>query len=286
MRMKKRKRQQYLQSQKIGEPIEANMGTSKIIARNIYKEFADKRKKTVALHNVTVEIQDNDFVCIVGPSGCGKSTLLRIMAGLDFPTKGEIVVNDRVVHGPGSDRGMVFQSYTLFPWMTVEENIQYGLKLRKLPKQEIKAISNSYLEKIHLTDFRNSYPKELSGGMKQRVAIARALANRPEVLLMDEPFGALDPHTKEQMQFMLREIWQVEKPTIVFITHDIEEAVFMSNKIYIMSAGPGEIKKEVGIYFPYHRKPELKDSEEFIALRKEINYLLYEDKIKEGAIIR
>lgn len=257
--------------------LEADMGIGpcKIIARNISKTYKSKNKEVLALKNINIKIKDNEFACIVGPSGCGKSTLLRILAGLDFPTNGEILVNNKIVRGPGADRGMVFQSYTLFPWLTVEDNIRFGLEIKKLNKNEADAIVDRYLERIHLTKFRKSYPKELSGGMKQRVAIAKALANSPEVLLMDEPFGALDPHTKQQMQLLLREIWEVEKPTIVFITHDIEEAVFLANKIYIMSTNPGEIMKEQLIDLPCQRNVDLKDNPKFISIRKEIDALLY-----------
>ena len=204
-----------------------------------------------------------------------KSTLLRMLAGLDFPANGNIIVNDRKVTGPGPDRGMVFQTYTLFPWMSVEDNIKFGLKLKKMPKDKQEEIANRYLKIIGLEKFAKSYPKELSGGMKQRVAIARALANQPEVLLMDEPFGALDPHTKSMMQLLMREIWEKEHPTVVFITHDIDEAVFLANKIYVMSARPGKIMKEVNVYLPHKRTLELKDSTEFIKIRKDINSLLY-----------
>lgn len=259
------------------QPFEVNLdkGFSKIVARNISKKYKSNKKEVLALNNINIEIKDNEFACVVGPSGCGKSTLLRILAGLDFPTSGEILVNNKVVKGPGADRGMVFQSYTLFPWLTVEDNIRFGLNIKKLKKDEADAIVDRYLERIHLTKFRKSYSKELSGGMKQRVAIAKALANSPEVLLMDEPFGALDPHTKQQMQLLLREIWEVEKPTIVFITHDIEEAVFLANKIYIMSANPGEIMKEQWIPLPDQRNVDLKDDPKFITIRKEIDALLY-----------
>ena len=198
-----------------------------------------------------------------------------MLAGLDFPANGNIIVNDRKVTGPGPDRGMVFQTYTLFPWMSVEDNIKFGLKLKKMPKDKQEEIANRYLKIIGLEKFAKSYPKELSGGMKQRVAIARALANQPEVLLMDEPFGALDPHTKSMMQLLMREIWEKEHPTVVFITHDIDEAVFLANKIYVMSARPGKIMKEVNVYLPHKRTLELKDSTEFIKIRKDINSLLY-----------
>ncbi|MDD6550017.1 ABC transporter ATP-binding protein, partial [Blautia massiliensis (ex Durand et al. 2017)] len=185
------------------------------------------------------------------------------------------IIDDREVTGPGPDRGMVFQTYTLFPWMSVEDNIKFGLKLKKMPKDQQQEIADRYLKIIGLQKFAKAYPKELSGGMKQRVAIARALANQPEVLLMDEPFGALDPHTKAMMQLLLREIWEQEHPTVVFITHDIDEAVFLANKIYVMSARPGRVIKDVDVRLPHTRELELKDTPEFIRIRKNINYLLY-----------
>mgnify|MGYP004464449755 CR=1 FL=1 len=264
-----------------GSPLEAHVASSKIIAEHIDKVYTSGKKKTTAIEDVSIDIQDNDFVCIVGPSGCGKSTLLRMLAGLDFPSAGEIVVNDKKVTGPGADRGMVFQTYTLFPWMTVEDNIKFGLKIKKMPKEEQQTIADKYLDIIGLKKFAKSFPKELSGGMKQRVAIARALANQPEVLLMDEPFGALDPHTKAMMQLLMREIWEKEHPTIVFITHDIDEAAFLANKIYVMSARPGKVIKEVNVYLPHKRELELKDTQEFIKIRKDINDLLY--SANEGA---
>ena len=258
-----------------GSPLEAKVASSKIIANHIDKIYYTKKSSTKAIEDVSIDIQDNDFVCIVGPSGCGKSTLLRMFAGLDFPTEGEIIVNDKKVTGPGPDRGMVFQTYTLFPWMSVEDNIKFGLKRRKVPKAEQQKVADKYLDIINLKKFAKSYPKELSGGMKQRVAIARALANQPEVLLMDEPFGALDPHTKSMMQLLMREIWETEHPTIIFITHDIDEAVFLANKIYVMSARPGKVIKQVNVYLPHKRNLDLKDTPEFLKLRKSINDLLY-----------
>ena len=258
-----------------GSPLEAHVASSKIRAEHIDKVYKTGKKSVAAIEDVSIDIQDNNFVCIVGPSGCGKSTLLRMLAGLDFPSAGNIIVNDRKVTGPGPDRGMVFQTYTLFPWMNVEDNIKFGLKIKKLPKAEQQEIADRYLKIIGLERFAKSYSKELSGGMKQRVAIARALANQPEVLLMDEPFGALDPHTKSMMQLLMREIWVKEHPTVVFITHDIDEAVFLADKIYVMSARPGKMIKRVNVYLPHKRTLDLKDSPEFIKIRKGINDLLY-----------
>lgn len=264
-----------------GRPLSAHVASSKIMASHIDKIYTSGKKQTVAIENASVDIQDNDFCCIVGPSGCGKSTLLRMLAGLDFPSKGNIIINDQKVTGPGPDRGMVFQTYTLFPWMSVEDNIKFGLKIKKMDEAKQQEIADRYLNLIGLSKFAKSYPKELSGGMKQRVAIARALANQPEVLLMDEPFGALDPHTKSVMQLLMREIWEKEHPTVVFITHDIEEAVFLANKIYVMSARPGRVIKEIQVHLPHKRGLELKDTPEFIQLRKSINEMLYSSEPKE-----
>lgn len=254
--------------------IEANLANSKIYVKDLQKIYHSAKGDTVAMKDVNINILENEFVCIVGPSGCGKSTLLRMVAGLDEATTGQIVIKDRNIIGPGSDRGMVFQAYTLFPWMTVADNIKFGLKLRKIPAKEQEEITDRYLRVIKLDNFRNNYPRELSGGMKQRVAIARALANSPEVLLMDEPFSALDPQTRADMQLLIRQIWQVEKPTIMFVTHDIEEAIFLSSKIYVLTSRPGTVKKEVPVILPYERELSLKDSERFIQIRKEVNSLI------------
>lgn len=257
-----------------GEGLEARVSRSKIYGQGVTKIYRSKKQETLAIDNVDFEILDNEFVSIVGPSGCGKSTLIRMIGGLDDISAGLIILNDRVLNGPGADRGMVFQTYTLFPWMTVEENIRFGLKIKKMPVAQADGIVDKYLELIGLTQFRKALPKELSGGMKQRVAIARSLANNPEVLLMDEPFGALDPQTKANMQLCLREIWEIEKPTIIFITHDIEEAVFLSQRVYVMSERPGKIIANVPIYLDYKRTLELKDTQEFIKIRKNLNSIL------------
>ncbi len=254
--------------------IEANLANSKIYVKDVNKTYHSVKGDIVAMENVNINVLENEFISIVGPSGCGKSTLLRMIGGLDEATSGKIVIKDRDIIGPGADRGMVFQTYTLFPWMTVSDNIKYGLKLKKMPIEEQEKIVDKYLKIIKLEKFKNSYPKELSGGMKQRVAIARALANSPDVLLMDEPFSALDPQTKADMQLLMRQIWQVEKPTVIFVTHDIEEAVFLSTKIFIMTSRPGTIKKEVPVFLPYERTLDLKDIQQFITIRKEVNGLI------------
>ncbi len=256
------------------EHIEANLANSTIYVKDLQKVYPSAKGDVTAMKDVNINVLENEFVSIVGPSGCGKSTLLRMIAGLDTATGGQIVIQDRDIIGPGADRGMVFQTYTLFPWMTVGENIKFGLKLKKMPADKQEEIVNKYLKIIKLEKFKNSYPKELSGGMKQRVAIARALANSPEVLLMDEPFSALDPQTKADMQLLMRQIWQEEKPTVIFVTHDIEEAVFLSSKVYVLTQRPGTVKAEVPILLPYNRDLALKDTEQFIRLRKEVNALI------------
>ncbi len=248
----------------------------KIAVKGIDKVYNYGKKSAFkAIDDVSLSVYKNEFVCIVGPSGCGKSTMLRMIAGLDFPTKGIITIDGKKIIGPGDDRGMVFQTYTLFPWLRVEDNIKFGLKLQKFSKSEQEEITYKYLRIIGLEKFAKCYPKELSGGMKQRVAIARALANNPEVLLMDEPFGALDLFTKSQMQLLMREIWQKEKTTVIFITHDIEEAVFLGTKVYVMTPSPGKIHAEIDIELPENRDLDLKDTPEFIKIRRSINEMLH-----------
>ena len=247
--------------------IPAGFGNAIIKLDHVSKIYRSK-KEFMALKDINLEVLDNEFVCIVGPSGCGKSTLLRMIAGLEDISKGTILMEDNAIKGPSAERGMVFQNYTLFPWLTVEKNIAFGLNLRKLPKDEVEEKVSRYLKIIDLEKFRHSYPKELSGGMKQRVAIARALANSPKVLLMDEPFGALDPYTKASMQVLARQIWEEEKTTIVFITHDIDEAIFLADRLYILSANPGEVRAEVPIHLSRRRELEMKDTQEFIRMRQ------------------
>lgn len=242
----------------------------KIEAKEVSKVYRSKKGPFVALDSVSFDIRQNEFVSFVGPSGCGKSSLLRIVAGLEEASSGELHISGREIDGPGADRGMVFQSYTLFPWLTVRENIEFGLTLKGVPLFEKRRIADHFMELVHLTRFAKSYPKELSGGMKQRVAIARALANNPEVLLMDEPFGALDPQTKGSMQEMLLEVWEKEKTTVVFITHDIEEAIFLSQRVYVMQAHPGTIKETVLIPRGLRKNVDGRDSEEFLRLKRNI----------------
>jgi NitT/TauT family transport system ATP-binding protein len=222
---------------------------------------------TVALQPTDLAIAANDFVTILGPSGCGKSTLLRIVAGLDRPTAGQVLLNGNAVTGPGADRGMVFQSYTLFPWLTVSENIAFGLREKGMAEAAQKEIVAAYIAKVGLSGFENHWPKQLSGGMQQRTAIARALANDPAILLLDEPFGALDNQTRGLMQELLLGIWEREKKTVLFVTHDIEEAIFMANRCLVMSARPGRIKADVRIDLPHPRHYTMKTTPEFSVLK-------------------
>lgn len=247
-----------------------NLEKPKLELCNLSKSYGTKKSQLTVLQNINLQIYKSEFVCIVGASGCGKSTLMNIIAGLVAPTSGEIKVDDEVVLGPGSDRGMVFQSYTLYPWLTVADNISFGSKLRSLPSAQRQQKVAYFLQVVGLTKFAKSYPNQLSGGMKQRCAIARALANEPEVLLMDEPFGALDCQTKEQMQQFLREMWQQTNTTICTITHDVEEAVFLSERVYVMSAHPGEINTEIAIALPADRDVDIKLTPEFTEIKRQV----------------
>ena len=257
-----------------------NTSSVKVRIDNVKKVFDTRRGEVVALNGVSFDIKENEFMCAVGPSGCGKSTLLNILAGLDSPTSGEVYVDGNLVEGPGPERGVVFQQYALFPWLTVEKNIEFGLKLKGLPQSEIKERVEKYLEVVGLNEFAKSYPKELSGGMKQRVAIARAYAVNPEVLLMDEPFGALDAQTRTQLQQELLDTWEKEQKTCFFITHDVEEAIILATKVIIMSARPGRIKSIIDVNIPYPRNQETKMTREFIELKNEIWAQVYHEYLE------
>jgi len=226
--------------------------------------------KTLALQATDLEVAENDFITILGPSGCGKSTLLRIVAGLDHQTAGEVLLDGRRIEGPGADRGMVFQSYTLFPWLTVLDNVCFGLAERGLPRAQQLDIAHGFLAKVGLKGFDKHFPKQLSGGMQQRTAIARALANDPRMLLMDEPFGALDHQTRELMQELLLGIWEEQKKTVLFVTHDIDEAVFMGSRVVVMSARPGRIKLDRVVPLSHPRHYSVKTSREFSELKAEL----------------
>jgi NitT/TauT family transport system ATP-binding protein len=222
---------------------------------------------TVALQATDLSVQENDFLTILGPSGCGKSTLLRMVAGLDTPSSGSISLAGQPVSGPGADRGMVFQSYTLFPWLTVRQNVCFGLREKGMPQPQQQAIANEFIGKVGLKGFENHFPKQLSGGMQQRTALARALANNPRILLMDEPFGALDHQTRELMQELLQGIWESERKTVLFVTHDIDEAIFMGNRAVVMSARPGRIKCDLPVPIEHPRHYSVKTTPVFMALK-------------------
>jgi ABC-type nitrate/sulfonate/bicarbonate transport system ATPase subunit len=225
---------------------------------------------TLALEPIDLVVGSNDFVTILGPSGCGKSTLLRIVAGLDRPTSGRVLLDGREVAGPGADRGMVFQSYTLFPWLTVRENIAFGPRERRISEAERGKIADGYIHRVGLSGFENHWPKQLSGGMQQRTAIARALANDPKILLLDEPFGALDNQTRVLMQEMLLGIWERDQKTVLFVTHDIEEAIFLGSRVIVMSARPGRIKVEITVDLPHPRSYKIKTTPGFIMLKERL----------------
>jgi NitT/TauT family transport system ATP-binding protein len=242
---------------------------SKLVIEKVSRMFPGVHggAPTRALEPVDLRIADNDFITILGPSGCGKSTLLRIVAGLDKPSTGQVLLDGQKVTRPGPDRGMVFQSYTLFPWLSVRANICFGLVERGVPAAEQRRISEDWIQKVGLRGFENHFPKMLSGGMQQRTALARALANEPKILLLDEPFGALDNQTRALMQEMLLAIWEAEKKTVIFVTHDIEEAIFMANRVVVMSARPGRIKAEIAVDLPHPRHYTMKTTPEFAALK-------------------
>ncbi|MGM4890195.1 NitT/TauT family transport system ATP-binding protein [Bradyrhizobium sp. NFR13] len=242
---------------------------SKLVIDNVSRIFPAVRggTPTRALEPTNLSVADNDFVTILGPSGCGKSTLLRMVAGLDTPTTGRILLDGKAITGPGADRGMVFQSYTLFPWLTVSENISFGLRERGVSQRERNDIAKQWLEKVGLTSFANHFPKQLSGGMQQRTAIARALANDPKILLLDEPFGALDNQTRALMQELLLGIWERERKTVIFVTHDIEEAIFLASRTVVMSARPGRIKADIPVDLPHPRHYTIKTTPAFSDLK-------------------
>ncbi|MDR2433425.1 MAG: ABC transporter ATP-binding protein [Treponema sp.] len=253
----------------------------KIIARNISRVFrskraCEKRKAFKAVDNINLWVKDGEFVTIVGPSGCGKSTFLDILAGLSDPTSGEIYIDGEKITGPSLDRGIVLQGYALFPWRTVKQNIEYGLEIKKVPKKERHEVSTRFIELVGLSGFGDHVPHELSGGMKQRVALARALAYDPKVLLMDEPFAAVDAQTREILQDELLSIWEKTGKTIVFITHSIEEAVFLADMVVVLSPGPGTVKAVVPVELPRPRRiRDIRNSIDFSRISGEVWNLLH-----------
>ncbi len=238
------------------------------------KRFLTVKGEVVALKDLNLHVEQGEFVCVVGASGSGKSTLLRLIAGLDQPTTGAITVDQQPVIGPGADRGMVFQDYTLYPWMTVQKNVEFGLKLQGVSAKDRREQASYYLDMVGLTAFAQSLPKQLSGGMKQRVAIARALASQPKILLMDEPFGALDIQTKETMQQFMLDLWARTGTSILMITHDVREAVFLSQRIYVMTSRPGTVRAELEVALGTARTAATREDPQFKAYQDQVIELL------------
>jgi NitT/TauT family transport system ATP-binding protein len=251
----------------------------KLEIKSVNKSF----RRTRALSDVSLTLQENEFVSLVGVSGCGKSTLLSIVAGLLDYDEGDILVDGAPMTGPGLDRGVVFQSYTLLPWLTARKNVEFALKAAGHKGAECRRIADEHLALVRLTKFADSYPHELSGGMKQRVAIARALSYRPKVLLMDEPFGALDAMTRHEMQTLLTRVWETHKLTVLFVTHDVEEAVYLSDRIVAMTVGPGRIKTEFKVDLPRPRTQEIISTPEFMAVQKCVLATIREDLVPDEA---
>jgi NitT/TauT family transport system ATP-binding protein len=250
--------------------------------QNLKKTFPKEDGEMVAIQDFSLDVKQGEFVCILGPSGCGKTTLLRIIAGLETSTSGEILLNDKKITSPGSDRGMVFQEFALLPWRNVRRNMEFGLEIKKVSKDERRRISDRFIELVGLKGFENYHPYQLSGGMKQRVGIARALANDPAVLLMDEPFGALDAQTRNLMQKELLRIWQETKKTVIFITHSVDEACYLADRIVVMTTRPGMIKDIFNVTMP---RPRDRASPEFAQLRKTILAELEREVVSAPATI-
>ncbi len=250
----------------------------------ISKTFETREQSVLALDDVSISLAENEFVTLVGTSGCGKSTLLSIAAGLQDASAGEVLVDGQPVSGPGRDRGVVFQSYTLFPWLSALENVEFALRGETLSSDERREQAMEHLKLVGLEDFANRHPNQLSGGMQQRVAIARALSYRPEILLMDEPFGALDALTRQLMQELLTKIWEQHKLTVLFVTHDVEEAVYISDRVLVMTNRPGRIKKEVKVDLPRPRSYEMVGSPEFGELYAEVLESIREESLEIAQI--
>jgi NitT/TauT family transport system ATP-binding protein len=248
---------------------------TKLMMQHVVKDFTTRRGKTVrAIDGIDLEVGDGEIVCIVGASGCGKSTLLNIVAGLETPTSGQVCIDGENIVGPGPDRGMVFQTYSLYPWRTVRENVAFGLECIGMPRRQRTERVDELLAIIGLSRFADRHPNELSGGMRQRVAIARALAPEPDILLLDEPFGALDAQTRRAMQEFLLLVWQRTRATILFVTHDIEEAILLGTRIYVLSSHPGRVVEDIVVPFGSNRGPLVMRDPRFLDLRDEIQELL------------
>ena len=243
--------------------------------RDLKKSFGAPGSEHVVFDHVSIDIRRREFITIIGPSGCGKSTFIRIAAGLDEASGGDILLNGKPIHGPGPDRGMVFQGYTLFPWLTVKQNVMFGLQMQGQNDTVAEADARQWLEMVGLSRFEGAYPHELSGGMKQRVAIARALANNPQVLIMDEPFGALDALTRAKMQSYLLQIWKRVNVTILFITHDLDEAIYLSDRIVVLGVNPGGVREIIENPVPRPRTAAQLLSPEFLAVKRRLDELIH-----------
>jgi NitT/TauT family transport system ATP-binding protein len=243
--------------------------------KGLNKQYDSAQGPVTALRDVSFQVHRRELVCVIGPSGCGKSTLIRILAGLESYTSGDVLLDGKPVTGPGPDRGMVFQGYTLFPWLTVKKNVMFGLEMNNRGRVECESEALQWIDLVGLSKFADAYPHQLSGGMKQRVAIARALANQPRILLMDEPFGALDAQTRCKMQSHLLEIWRNIDVTILFITHDLDEAIYLADRILVLKAHPGEVQELIEVPVPRPRSPEQFFSDEFIATKARLDELIH-----------
>ncbi|MGK4000369.1 ABC transporter ATP-binding protein [Sorangium sp. So ce1024] len=241
----------------------------------VSRRYEGDRGRVTALDGVSFEVRRRELISVIGPSGCGKSTLIRIVAGLDAPSEGDVLIDGSPVTGPGADRGMVFQGYTLFPWLTVKKNVMFGLKMRGVPGGEAARLALEWLDVVGLADFADHYPAQLSGGMKQRVAIARALANEPRILLMDEPFGALDAQTRASMQAHLLRIWERVDVTVLFITHDLDEAIYLSDRVVVLGASPGRVLEIIEVPVARPRGPEQLLSGHFLATKRRLEELIH-----------
>ena len=247
---------------------------------DVAMRYKTRAAEVRALERISLTVPDGQFACIVGPSGCGKSTLLMVAAGLVEPSEGEVLVDGKPAVEPGADRGMVFQSYSLYPWLSVRRNIEFGLEVKKMARSERQRRSNELIHLMKLDGFADAYPRALSGGMKQRAAIARALANDPQVLLMDEPFGALDAQTRQIMQEMLTDIWQRYRKTVLFVTHDIDEAIFLGDVIYVMTNRPGRIRTTLQVDLPRPRSFDMVSGPDFARLRNQVVGIIHEESLK------
>ena len=251
--------------------------------KGLDKTFESQQGTVTALKDIHFKTHKREFVCVLGPSGCGKSTLIRILAGLESASQGEVLLDGHQVRGPGPDRGMVFQGYTLFPWLTVKKNVMFGLEMAGHGSAAAEPEAMQWIDLVGLSKFVDNYPDQLSGGMKQRVAIARALANQPRILLMDEPFGALDAQTRAKMQSYLLEIWKNIDITVLFITHDLDEAIYLADRILVLKAHPGEVNELIEVPVPQPRSPEQFISPEFLATKRRLEELIHPPEEEDEA---